>query len=103
MKPPYERAGFQNERAYRMARKRAQEWSDQHSRAESSRYEPKMKPEQFKAYFQAYASEATGVTARRKRHGKGHMGPSRYVMRYVVNVMHYYTPDEFGGRYAELR
>lgn len=95
--PPYERAGFANERAYRAARKKSQQWSDRHSRSENSRYSRTMTPETFRAYFDAYVSDATGVAARRKR-GR-HLGPSSYVKKYLVNVIRAYEPMDYDERY----
>jgi len=99
--PAYKRAGFATEHAYTKARKQAREWSDRHSRSEGSKYEARMKPEEFRAYFDAYASNATGTTARYRRGGK-HRGPSRYVRHYLVNVTKKYTQEEFDGRYTPL-
>lgn len=95
---PWKRAGFANQYAYTKARAQAREWSDKHSRVESSKYRSSMSPETFRAYFDAFASGATGMTARRaraKKSGRRHLGPSKYVKHYLINVTHTYTADDY--------
>jgi len=102
---PYERAGFATDYAYKKARRQAKDWSDAHSRVDASKYKSGMSPETFRAYFDAFASFATGTTARRKRAGRSarkHLGPSRYVRKYMVNTIHHYSASEFDEIYAGL-
>lgn len=103
MAAAYERAGFANQRAYETARGNAREWSDLHSRSDASKYSRGMSPETFRAYFNAYVSKATGMSATRARRSGGRGGPTRYVRNYLVNVAKVYTREEFDGRYAQLQ
>src|SRR4030042_380957 len=46
-----------------------------------------------------------GTAARRKRAGRSarkHLGPSRYVRKYMVNTIHHYSASEFDEIYAGL-
>lgn len=108
MASTWERAGFANEYAYRKARAQAATWTERHSRSERSRYSPSMSPEQFRAYHDAFSSKATGMAsetqrARRrsaKRAGR-HLGPSRYVRKYLIDSG-MYSRDEFDEIYSGL-
>lgn len=48
---PWQRAGFDSNRAYMAARREARIWSVTHSQQENSRYNPKMSPETFGRYY----------------------------------------------------
>jgi hypothetical protein len=60
-----------------------------------------MQPETFRAYFDAYVSEATGVTSTNRRNAKrrGRRGITRQVRNYLVNVTHRFTREEFDDIY----
>ena len=92
---PYERAGFGTPYAYRKARAEARAWSNEHSRVKNSRYSRGLNPEKFGAYYRAYVSKASGLTASKARSVKSR----RWLKNYLVKVAKVMTADEFDRRY----
>jgi|SRR5882672_11175181 len=102
MAKAWQEAGFASEYAYRKAREQSREWSTQHTRGPNSEWRPGLKGKDFRAYFNAYSSKATGNTVKRERGEKGTGKPSRYVKHYVVNVAHAMTAEEFDELYSDV-
>ena len=101
----YERAGFMTENAYRTAVRQSKAWSRTHSKLKTSTWSDKFTPEQKGAYFRAYVSKATGLSAywgRKHKKGERNGGGSRELRKFLVEITGYYTPDEWDEKYVAL-
>jgi|SRR5215470_6428577 len=105
MAKAWEEAGFASKYAYDKARTQSREWAQEHSRVTNSEWRPGLTGKNFRAYFDAYSSKATGSTARAERNraaGRSSGKPSNFVKHYLVNVIHAMTAEEFEQQYEEL-
>jgi hypothetical protein len=84
--PPYKRAGFSTEYAYKKARSQARKWSNIHSKQLVSLYDPlgtHRDPKAFRAYYDAFVSNTRSSRARKARNLKT-SGPAlkKYMIQY---------------------
>lgn len=89
--PAWKRAGFSREYAYRKARQRAQQWSDEHSQRESSRYDKSgihKTPEAFGDYYRTFVSTNGSLAL----HERGAHSKARRILELYF--------DSYGGSYG---
>lgn len=90
-------AGFPTYYQYKRARKEAQEWSDDYSLKDVSKYERAMDAKTFRAYYDAFVNKEPGTSfqtlSRTQR-------TTEAIRHYFVDVIGYFTAEEYDERYS---
>lgn len=94
VKPVWAEAGYSTAGMYKAERQAARQWSDRHSHQPTSRWLSSFQPVQAKSYYDAYVNPDTRAAKT--------VNELYSLREYLVDVMGYYTDDEFDERYNTL-